>query len=324
MADKKEKISVIMAVYKAEPYLNKAVESVLSQTYKNLELVLVDDGSPDNSGAMCDVFANQDSRIKVIHKQNGGVSSAWNAGLDNASGEYICFVDSDDYVQDNYIQELYNALKKYDCDISICSATKVYDNGLPSEIDRTNSFDDHFYRVSEVYDLFFGERIVRHTAWGKLYKKELFSNIRYPEDIYCSEDTYRICELCSNVKVGVVTLPDRLYNYIIRGESISRKVTEKRFDWIKAARHRNEVMDKENPAYKNCCKQMFYAYVTLYEQLKKGKRKDLYKKFNCLLKEDWVKYSKYLTKKDRIKYGIFKNCRWLYFTIASIKRTIGK
>lgn len=115
-----DKISVIVPVYKTEQYLNRCVQSITDQTYKNLEIILVDDGSPDNCPEMCDQWAKKDERIKVIHKRNGGISSARNAGLDSATGDYIMFADSDDWMEPDMAEFLYRLIVKYDADISRC------------------------------------------------------------------------------------------------------------------------------------------------------------------------------------------------------------
>ncbi|MBR1540013.1 MAG: glycosyltransferase [Clostridia bacterium] len=116
-----ELISIIVPVYKVEKYLDKCINSIVSQTYKNLEVILVDDGSPDSCGKMCDEWTQKDTRIKVIHKENGGLSDARNFGLDCAKGKYIQFVDSDDYIEKDMIEFLYKNLKENNADISICS-----------------------------------------------------------------------------------------------------------------------------------------------------------------------------------------------------------
>lgn len=121
-----ELVSVIVPVYKAEPYLDRCVASILAQTYPNLEVILVDDGSPDNCPALCDAWAQRDARIRVIHKKNGGQSDARNVGLDAASGAYISFVDSDDYIAENFIETLYDLLHEYHTDISAVHWKLVY------------------------------------------------------------------------------------------------------------------------------------------------------------------------------------------------------
>ena len=123
-------ISVIVPIYKVEKYLDRCVESLINQTYKNLEIILVDDGSPDNSPAMCDNYAKKDSRIKVVHKKNGGLSDASNVGMSVATGEFISFIDSDDYVSDDFFEVLYNTMITEKSDIVECSVVKFYEDNL--------------------------------------------------------------------------------------------------------------------------------------------------------------------------------------------------
>lgn len=122
-------VSIIIPIYKVEQYLIDCIQSVCSQTYKNIEIILVDDGSPDNCGKICDDYAKMDKRISVIHKENGGLSDARNKGIDIARGDYITFVDSDDYVETTFIEDLYNAIEKTNSDISICNINVVDENG---------------------------------------------------------------------------------------------------------------------------------------------------------------------------------------------------
>ena len=116
-----DKISVVVPVYNVEKYLRKCIDSIINQTYKNLEIILVDDGSPDKCGEICDEYAKKDNRVKVIHKKNAGVSSARNDGIDNATGEYIIFVDSDDWLEDNAIEIMVDKLNEYDYDCVFCN-----------------------------------------------------------------------------------------------------------------------------------------------------------------------------------------------------------
>ena len=121
-------VSIIIPVYNVEKYLAECIESVLKQTYQNIEILLIDDGSPDNSGKICDEYEEKDSRVRVIHKENGGVSSARNVGLEQANGEYITFIDSDDFVSESYIEELYIALENGNSDLAFCKYNHY--NGL--------------------------------------------------------------------------------------------------------------------------------------------------------------------------------------------------
>ena len=135
------KISIIVPVYKVEPYIHKCIDSILNQTFKEFELILVDDGSPDNCGNICDEYAKKDNRVRVIHKENGGISSARNIGLDVSNGEYIGFVDSDDYIKLDMYERLYNSCKVNNADISIIGTIEVDENGkklyehIPDKLD---------------------------------------------------------------------------------------------------------------------------------------------------------------------------------------------
>ena len=128
----KSLISVIVPIFKVESYLGKCIDSILSQTYKNIEIILVDDGSPDSCPQICDLYSEKDNRIKVIHKNNGGLSDARNAGLIVSKGEYVCFVDGDDFVETEYVERLYTAIKKCNADLAICGFKYVDEkyNGL--------------------------------------------------------------------------------------------------------------------------------------------------------------------------------------------------
>ena len=175
-------ISVIVPVYRVEKYLERCVKSILSQTYKNLEVILVDDGSPDQCPAICDACAEKDARVKVIHQENKGLSGARNAGIDAASGEYLAFVDSDDYVSPHFIEELYQLLQDTGCAIGQCRFSYVKGDGLVEEGDsafciyRGESLMEQLYGPEEKATCFV-------VAWNKLYRAELFkeTGIRYPE-----------------------------------------------------------------------------------------------------------------------------------------------
>ncbi|WP_424475223.1 glycosyltransferase family 2 protein [Oceanobacillus kimchii] len=173
-----ELISIIIPVYNVEQYIHRCVDSVISQTYKKLEIILVNDGSTDNSGVICNEYKSKDSRISVIHKTNGGLSDARNKGIDQASGRLITFLDSDDWVEMNYIEHLYWLLQSNESDISICEFMKVSSNDI---IIQDNQFKVKNYSKLESLRELATKRSVNFTvAWGKLYKAYLFKDIRYP------------------------------------------------------------------------------------------------------------------------------------------------
>ena len=217
----KDLISVIVPVYKVEKYLEKCIESVLKQTYTNLQIILVDDGSPDNCGKICDEYAKKDSRIEVIHKANGGLSDARNVGISKAKGRYIGFVDSDDYIKEDMYEILLNLIKKYDADVSICNLYDVIDG---NECIRNKENGIREYSRLDILKKVLLDKNIQSYAWNKLYKKELFDEIKYPirkkyEDI---GTTFYLFEKCN--KIVVTSEPE--YYYLKRADSLVNNVTE--------------------------------------------------------------------------------------------------
>lgn len=217
----KDLISIIIPVYKVEKYLEKCIESVLKQTYTNLQVILVDDGSPDNCGKICDEYAKKDSRIEVIHKVNGGLSDARNVGIAKAKGKYIGFVDSDDYIKEDMYEILINLIKEYDADVSICN---LYDVIEGKEYIRNKENGIKEYNRIDILKEVLLDKNIQSYAWNKLYKKELFNEIKYPigkkyEDI---GTTFYIFEKCN--KVVVTSEPE--YYYLKRADSLVNNVTE--------------------------------------------------------------------------------------------------
>lgn len=211
-------ISIIIPVYKVEQYLRKCVDSVLNQTYHNLEILLVDDGSPDNSGWICDDYANKDPRIKAIHINNGGLSHARNIAIEVASGDCITFIDSDDYVTKDYVGSLYELIKKYDAQIAITSPNTFYDGTAPALVSKENLCEKIMESNEAMINLFY-QNDFDTSAWAKLYKRELFAgDIRYPNG-WLYEDvptTYRLFQRCKKIAFKNY----KNYNYRLRTNSI--------------------------------------------------------------------------------------------------------
>lgn len=173
-------ISIIVPVYNVEKYLDRCIESIINQTYKNIEIILVDDGSTDKSGEICDNYANLDTRIEVIHKVNGGVSSARNKGLDIANGEYIGFVDSDDYIHPKMYETLLSNLIDYDADISMCNYIKgIEDNYNFKKIKNNLEILNTLEQMNCLYNDKVGQIL---GCYLKLYKRELFNSLRFKEN----------------------------------------------------------------------------------------------------------------------------------------------
>lgn len=192
------KISVIVPVYKVEPYLTRCVDSILSQTFSDFDLILVDDGSPDRCGVICDEFALWDSRVHVLHQKNGGLSAARNAGIDwvmeNSSCEWITFIDSDDWVRGDYFERLYNGALKNSVQVAVCGYERVGMDGPANEarherLDYINLSPEDFLEQCSQWEGGKG-LFVQNIAPGKMYARACFKNIRYPEGVMAHEDVY--------------------------------------------------------------------------------------------------------------------------------------
>lgn len=233
-------ISVIVPIYKVEQFLPNCVNSILNQTHKNLEIILVDDGSPDNCPKICDEYAEKDSRIKVIHQQNAGLSAARNAGLDIATGEYISLIDSDDFIHPTFLEYLLKILLKNDCDISECSFEKVDENDVLN-----NNFNfslnndeelvivDNIGALSRIHDDSLEICLKSVVVWNKLYKSNLFKDIRYPVGKQHEDEftTYQLFNKCKKL----ISSNKPLHAYVKRNSSIMNSGFKlKRLDALEA------------------------------------------------------------------------------------------
>lgn len=239
-------ISVIVPIYKVEQYLRRCVDSILSQTYKNLEIILVDDGSPDDCGRICDIYAEQDTRVRVIHKKNGGLSDARNAGLDIMTGEFVTCIDSDDFVSNWYVENLYTAVQELDCDISTCQFIEYYETDpIPvyGEVEVANI--EKLSRVEAYKRMLYQDRF-EVSAWGKLYRSSYFNGVRYPfgklyEDILT---TYKLMEQTDRIAV----LPCKDYYYFQRNDSIAQSSFHvKKMDGLYQMKELCQLMSEHYP-----------------------------------------------------------------------------
>ena len=176
-----DKISIIVPIYNVEKYLNRCIESLIFQTYKNIQIILIDDGSIDKSGKICDEYKKKDSRIKVIHKKNSGVSNARNIALSQVDGKYLTFVDADDYVSKNYIKELYGLCKTYNCDIGIIGVLENFEENN-KKVPSGQNIQTTLKNIDALNELL-NEKYYFGSVWGKIYKTEIWKNI-YLKEIY--------------------------------------------------------------------------------------------------------------------------------------------
>lgn len=223
-------ISVIVPVYKVEPWLERCVRSIINQTYKNLEIILVDDGSPDKCGEICDYLAQEDNRIKVIHRENGGLSAARNTGIEECSGEFIGFVDSDDVLHHMMYSLLYDDICSFNTRLAFCQPLMCNGSHISFPAPFANS--ECLYRKDLIHKAL--EKNIWYSAYTKLYHRSLFEGIRYPEG-RTNEDypvTIKIFDRCDRIAVNY----NKLYAYCKREGSITTApINESSFDCITSA-----------------------------------------------------------------------------------------
>lgn len=244
-SNQKELITVIVACYNIEKYIGRCLDSICNQTYQNLEILVTDDGSTDSSGKICDEFAEKDSRITVFHTENSGLGMARNYAMDRASGDYIAFVDGDDFIVPRMYEEMLSVIKKHDLDIAIAGYREVSDSAKLLEEDITKSLEQSF--VCDIAVMDSGDMlktlveedekfIIQNCAWNKLYKRSAVSKLRFPNQLY--EDIVYTTVLLSKMKKGAV-ICDKLYQYVVdRKDSIMNQGVR----W--------EILTQQIPSYK--------------------------------------------------------------------------
>lgn len=301
-----ELISVIIPVYNVEKYLKECVDSIITQSYKNLEIILVDDGSTDRSGNICEQLSKSDKRISVIHKSNGGLSSARNAGIEASSGNYYMFIDSDDYIKEDMVEHLYRLMIKSDCDMTICNMIRFYDNGEIKFLYKVN--EDEL--CLENLDRF--ETLAQPSVCNKMFKKYLFNNVRFPEGKYY-EDTYVYHELTYNAKkIGLVDYDGYWYRLRINSILSNDQYNDKFFDAIDAVWHRATFLLEHNiQPYGNIACLSLYAYVANAEKHINKTDENKYKFIKA--REQYLNIYKYikntkLNLKQRIRLVLLRYC----------------
>lgn len=285
-----ELISIIVPVYKVEKYLEKCVKSILKQTYTNLEVILVDDGSPDKCGQLCDELAKIDDRIIVFHKENGGLSDARNYGVERANGEYIGFVDSDDYIHESMYEELYKAIKKSGTFIAECGVTRVYKNILRPHYEG----EDYFLVLDREGYLkeYLENKRLYGSAWCKLIHKDLAKKIKFPTGkIY--EDAFYTLELLKNVDKYTLISGNYYYYYIRENSITTRPFSSKDMDYIEIMNQIEDYTLSNFPTFKEqLLVRLSFAYISIFNQL--------------LEVDDYKTKKEYKILKDKLKDNYFK------------------
>ena len=291
-------ISIIIPVYNVEKYLKKCIDSVCNQTYKNIEIILVDDGSTDSSGKICDEYAGIDGRIKVVHKENGGLSDARNTGIENASGKLIAFIDSDDYVSQSMIDLLYKKLSYDNSDIALCGVAHINENGeiVNNSIESLSVYDGVLTADETMYKLCSPEGGYYSIICNKLFKKELFDGIRFPLG-KINEDEFVVHELfgkCSKISC----INTKMYFHVLHSGSIMHQpYSIKNLDKVEAYVNRTKFLLKRNLFECAFCflsavaNNLSIAYLNLdmHEKDVKKRFTELKKSYNKLYLKSFVK-----------------------------------
>lgn len=316
-------ISIIVPIYNVEKYLKQCIESIISQTYRNIEIILVDDGSPDNCGKICDEYSQKDKRIIVLHKENGGLSDARNKGIDIAKGDYLTFVDSDDFVNIDYIEKLYNSIKFNNTKLAQCGISKVDENN--EIIEKLNYEKNQIKTSHEILNELYGKRLIENVVvWNKMYAKELFENIRFPVGKIHEDEftTYKIFYSVDKISL----LSDCLYNYRQTNESIiGKKFNKKRLNLLEALEERMDFFKNRNEIdlYEKTLKfyieqlRLYYIKVKKYVENSKEIQQDIKRKY----KIEYKKFVKIKSKKTKeiLKAKIFYINSNLYYYIKKNK-----
>lgn len=293
-------VTVVVPVYNVEAELNRCVESLVGQTFSDLQIILVDDGSTDLSGELCDAWADRDSRICVIHKQNGGLSSARNAGIDIAEGEYLGFVDSDDFIEPDMYETLLTGM--VDGEVSMVTCGRYVHMGDTVRNEFSTPVVMRLTSADAMKEALLGN-IIDVSAWDKLYRRELFDEIRYPYG-RISEDAAIILQLLDRCS-DVVHVGKCLYHYVFRTGSISKSTySHKQFDVMYNCREMTAWVEKNKPDFSMdinsyCCAQMAGMIESMI--CSPGARKEW--------GEDYSAY-----------WGLFRHCFQSYVTLGGHKK----
>lgn len=258
-------VSIILPIYNIEKYLTKCMESILGQSYINLEIIMVDDGSTDSCSRLCDDYKKADNRIVVFHKTNGGLSDARNYGIKRAKGEYITCVDPDDYVDIDYVQYLVELVSKYETKMSICQHRVIFDNGKVKENGKPG---DECLKTVKCLERMLYHDVIDTSAWAKLYHRSLFDTVEYPKGKIFEDigTTYALMMQCDEIAVGY----ESKYNYIFHNNSIvNSSFKTSKLDMLemtdKMARDVCEVYPELNKAVKR--RQVYARFSTLNQML---------------------------------------------------------
>ena len=259
-----EKISVIVPVYNVEQYLERCVDSIINQTYTNLEIILVNDGSTDNSGKLCDELAKKDERIRVIHKENGGLSDARNRGIDESESDLVGFIDSDDYIDRDMYEILLKNLNNTDADLSMCGLYDVYNSISQAQVTNKETWE---LSSEQAIKMVMEAKILSVTAVNKLYRKSLFSDLKF-EVGKIAEDAFIMIKLLDKCE-KIVATNEKKYYYVHRENSITtQKFSTKFLNVIEAYEQNSNIILEKYPKLKDVAQtRMNWAYFYVLDRL---------------------------------------------------------
>lgn len=311
------KVSIIVPVYGVEKYFDECIESLLHQTYTNIEVLIIDDGTKDNCGKKADDYAKKDFRVKVYHKENRGLSSARNIGLEVATGDYYCFVDSDDYVSETFVEKLINAAVTKGADMVFCNYYSHYKNkSLPSH--RLSLITQESFFTPEKYlECLYVNSGVFSMVWNKIFRKDVFKNLRFA-DMIC-EDAQILLSVIDNCKT-IYYIPDVMYYYRRRRSGIMGEKKEGillyNMKWIKDHMSRLKMTNRIQLFY--VAQKLYISkIVESYLYCKNDTRKKLR---DCLKKEiKTIKTNPYLRQTVKVKYSIAAKVPYLYGKYYAMK-----
>ena len=300
-------ISIIVPIYNVEEYLPECIDSIIHQSYKNLEIILVDDGATDSCGSICDCYACEDNRIVVIHKVNGGLSDARNVGLDQAHGEYIAFVDSDDFIEEDMIKKLYDACRNQNADIAVCGRKQVWDNGSYNLMFCVESVIE--YSPEKAIEQILINGTMDSAAWDKLYKSKLFNGMRYPVGVLHEDVNYTSRLIYQANKV--IKIPYVGYNYRMRMGSITKQgFKTKKMDLFYQTKNLCEFVEGSLPELKEQAGKFYYFNLTNLMTLLIQTEKNEYKYEKLKIRKCSIDafrkniFNQYVSIKDKIRMAV--------------------
>lgn len=319
-------ISVIVPVYKVEKYLRACVQSIQAQTYKDLEIILVDDGSPDDCGKICDELALADSRIKVIHQNNGGLAAARNSGLDyainggqaNKHNHYIAFIDSDDTIECHMFETMVEIMKE-NIDLVICGHQIVLENTSPESIVINKEYKKLSNR--ELWEEVFGR--LNNAVWNKLYKAEMIGDLRFPVGVIHGEDLIFNLNYISGCREGTINRTP-FYNYLKRSDSITTSTfTQKKLMEITSKELAKEIIEKQFPellpkAELYCFRARMNALRGIYKSGQEARYCKEIHSYDSYIKQNFKRVKKLLRSKEKIEYYTYKNSKLFYRFVVKL------